>query len=386
MTRTCAVTFALLFAAHALCASELTPQQLRGRKIYRTGEGSSGTAITALTGTEDVEVPATVLPCASCHGRDGRGRAEGGVTPSNLQWDALAKPYEVATAGGRTHPPYTMPALKRAITMGTDPAKNRLLPSMPRYRMTIADLDDLLAYLPLLGTDHDPGITDDTIRVGINAPPDARDVVIAYYKAINDKGGVFGRKIIAADGAEPFAIVPSFGVATSTIPTITALGEGGFQLLPTLEDQCRALLAATTGPVRIVGHTALNLGDRITTDTAAPNVLVLSPEIPDTNATLLIPAQYYKPGTKALVAVPWSASDVTSAELPNPTPARATALAAAKLFVRALERAGRDVDRESLVKTLETFYREPTELTQPVTWSPTRHVGTSEVRVVRAGL
>jgi len=380
MTRTCAVMFALLLGAHAVTAAELTPQQLRGRAIYRTGESSSGTPITAMTGAEDVEVPATVLPCASCHGRDGRGRAEGGVTPSNLQWDALAKPYEVATAGGRTHPPYTMPALKRAITMGTDPARNRLLPSMPRYRLTITDLDDLIAYLPLLGTDHDPGITDDTISVGVNAPPDAREVVIAYYKSID----VFGRKIVVSTD-EPFAIAPSFGVAAAKIPTITALGEGGFQLLPTLEDQCRALIAATTGPVRIAGHAPFNLGDRITTDASAPNVLVLTSEIPKTNATLLIPAQYYKPGTKALIAVPWSASDVTSTELPDPTPARATALAAAKLFVRALERAGRDVDRETLVKTLETFYQEPTGLTQPVTWSPTRHVGTSDVRIVRAG-
>ncbi|MCU1231189.1 MAG: cytochrome [Acidobacteria bacterium] len=395
MTRARAVTLALLFAAHALTAATLTPQQLRGRAIYRTGESQSGTPIVALVGTEDVEVGATAMPCASCHGRDGKGRAEGGVTPTNLQWDALAKPYEVATAGGRTHPPYTLPMLKRAITMGSDPAKNRLLPAMPRYRMSMSDLDDLVAYLPLLGSDRDPGTSDDAIVVGVIVPPGdsgVREVVSAYYASINAKGGIFGRRIEPrfTFDEEPFAIAPSFGTADAHIPTITALGTGGFQILAGLEEQCRALIASTEGKVRVAGKAPPDLGDRITTDPHAPNILVLMTPLPLTTNTLLVPAAYYVPppphGANVFVAVPWSSADVTvagRAELPAPTPVRATALAAAKLFVRALERTGRDLDRESLTKMLESFYQEPTEVTRPVTWTPKNHVGSSEVSVVR---
>ncbi len=42
------------------------------------------------------------------------------------------------------------------------------------------------------------------------------------------------------------------------------------------------------------------------------------------------------------------------------------ALASAKLLVDALRRRGRNIDREQLVATLETFYRVPTGLTPPV--------------------
>jgi hypothetical protein len=378
---------ALLLAA--VLHATLTPQQLRGRAIYRTGESPSGTPIVARTGAEDIDVPATVLPCASCHGRDGKGRAEGGVTPSNLQWDALTKPYEVATAAGRTHPPYTLPALKRAITMGTDPAKHRLLPSMPRYQLSLIDLDDLIAYLPLLGTDHDPGIRDDAIVVGVIAPDDdVRELVTAYYAGVNAKGGIFGRRIepVFTLDDEPFAIAPSFGLATTTIPAITALGQGGFQLLAGLQDECRALLAASTGPVRVSGKPLCDAGARATTEPAAPNILILGPmsALPPTTATLLIPSSFYAQpprGANALIALPWTPADASGLE--NPTPARATALAAAELFVRALERCGRDVDRESLIKMLESFRREPTRYSRPVTWTPSRHTGSSDVTIVR---
>jgi cytochrome c553 len=66
-----------LLAAVTL-AAELAPLQHRGKQLYLTGESPAKRAPTALLGEDDVEVAATVVPCASCHGRDGRGRAEGG--------------------------------------------------------------------------------------------------------------------------------------------------------------------------------------------------------------------------------------------------------------------------------------------------------------------
>src|SRR5207244_12938824 len=94
-------------------------------------------------------------------------------------------------------------------------------------------------------------------------------------------------------------------------------------------------------------------------------------------------------GTRVLVAMP--ALEVTSrgaAELeaftssPAHRTLRATALAAAKLLTRGLERAGRDVDRESLVDVLDTFRREPTDLLPPVTWTSAQRVGSTRCTVL----
>ncbi len=57
---------------------ELSDLEARGKEIYLTGTTSDGAAITALMGDDRIEVPATALPCGSCHGADGRGRPEGG--------------------------------------------------------------------------------------------------------------------------------------------------------------------------------------------------------------------------------------------------------------------------------------------------------------------
>ena len=115
---------------------------------------------------------------------------------------------------------------------------------------------------------------------------------------------------------------------------------------------------------------------------------------------LLIPAAHSSgdllsaPGAldgKILVALPSSPDDVTeegAAELRalEVPPAHATAcrlaLAAAKLTVDAIRRGGRDVNREALVSTLETFYGARTLLTPPITWTPSQHTGTHKVRIL----
>src|SRR5690349_13557972 len=74
----------------------LTPQERRGKALYLRGESPTGREITALMG--EVDVPASTLPCAGCHGARGEGKTEGGVTAGNLTWAHLLKPY------GHTHP------------------------------------------------------------------------------------------------------------------------------------------------------------------------------------------------------------------------------------------------------------------------------------------
>ena len=48
------------------------------------------------------------------------------------------------------HPAYTIPTLKRAITLGIDPANKPLEYPMPRWQMADPDLDDLVAFIQTL--------------------------------------------------------------------------------------------------------------------------------------------------------------------------------------------------------------------------------------------
>lgn len=184
--------------AAAAAAPQLTPQQQRGEHLYLTGESAAKRPVTALLGADDVEVPASVVPCASCHGRDGRGRPEGGIRPSNVQWDALSHPSATEDRGRAA---YTRSLLRRAVTMGIDSSSKRLQNTMPRYRMAIEDMEDLLAWLEQLGTAREQGVTDDAVRIGAVLPARTdeqravRKTLEAYFERINRDGGIFGRRI-----------------------------------------------------------------------------------------------------------------------------------------------------------------------------------------------
>ena len=143
------------------------------------------------------------MPCANCHGLDGRGKPEGGITPTNLAWDALTKPYGVNHPNGRRHPPYTERAMELAITRGTDPGGNKLLSVMPRYTLSLEDMADLVAYLKLVGKDLDPGITEDKIVLGTAGPTKgrladisqaSRAVTAAFFDELNSQGGIYNRR------------------------------------------------------------------------------------------------------------------------------------------------------------------------------------------------
>ena len=209
----CAALAAALSAAlapgrHAFAGAPaqdgLTPQERRGKQIYLRGDSPSGKEILAYLGEASLEVPGSAMACANCHGLGGQGKPEGGVTPSNITWEALTKPYGVTHPGGRTHPPYTERALELAITRGLDPAGNKLLNVMPRYQMSPDDLADLVAYLKRLGKDRDPGVTENSITVGTILPSRAdlagvgqavRAVMTAYFEEVNSQGGIYNRKI-----------------------------------------------------------------------------------------------------------------------------------------------------------------------------------------------
>jgi mono/diheme cytochrome c family protein len=133
--------------AGAQTQKELSPQEMKGERIYQWGEGD-GDEIIAILGS-GLEVPATTLRCANCHGNSGEGRSEGGIRVPPIYWESL-------TSGGtssQTRPrrkAYDEQSLARAIREGVDPDSRSLNSAMPHYRLTSAQMADLIAYLKTL--------------------------------------------------------------------------------------------------------------------------------------------------------------------------------------------------------------------------------------------
>ncbi|MCA1615161.1 MAG: ABC transporter substrate-binding protein [Acidobacteria bacterium] len=178
----------------------LTPQERRGKTIYLRGESPSGREIAATV--SDVEVPASTVTCAGCHGQRGEGKTEAGITAGGLAWPTLLKPHTHPT--GRSHGPFDEISFARAVNVGVDPEGNRLAAAMPRFRMSAGDLADLVAYLRRIESEADPGLSETVIRVGTILPTQGalaetgaamRDVLAAYFEDLNARGGVYGRRV-----------------------------------------------------------------------------------------------------------------------------------------------------------------------------------------------
>ncbi len=179
-----------------------------GQRLYETGVGIDGQPVVAVIespspSTPGVELPATALPCAGCHGRDGRGRSEGGADPTDLRPHSLTRTRQAVTPSGRQHPPYDDPLVIRAVTLGFDPAGSRLETAMPRYRLSHGDAEALLAYLKTLGQQPHPGVHDDRIEIGVIRPatPDAAQqaglqMLRVWRDRISAAGGIYGREIV----------------------------------------------------------------------------------------------------------------------------------------------------------------------------------------------
>ena len=195
--------------------SLLTEQERRGKLLYMRGESAAGPEVTAVLG--EIDVPAATLSCAGCHGLRGEGKTEGGVTAGALVWSHLTKSYGHTHPTGRKHGPFNESSFALATMSGRDPAGNQLLVAMPRYRMTAAQMADLVSYLKRIEDDRDPGLTETTITVGIIAPAKGalaetgqavRAATAAYFAELNRRGGLYNRRIelkVAETGETPAA-------------------------------------------------------------------------------------------------------------------------------------------------------------------------------------
>jgi len=180
----------------------LSPEEKRGKAFYLRAESSSGQEITAMMG--EIEVPATTLTCAGCHGARGEGKTEGGVTAGNVTWLELTKPYGHAHETGRKHSAFSETSFIRTVTAGVDPAGNKLSVAMPTYQMPRQDMSDLIAYLKRIETDFDPGVSETSIVIGTLLPDrnaltglaeSIENVLQAYFAEVNSRGGIYNRKI-----------------------------------------------------------------------------------------------------------------------------------------------------------------------------------------------
>ena len=478
----------------------LTPAEKRGKAFYLRGESASGQEITALMG--DVDVPASTLTCAGCHGARGEGKTEGGVTAGPLIWSHLTKPYGHTDDNARKHGAFSETSFIRALTSGVDPGGNKLAVAMPTYRMPQQEMADLIAFLKRIDTDLDPGVSDTRIVVGTMLPDKnaltglaqaMEDVLQAYFNEINGRGGIYNRRIelrvlhgnAAAttqnmkqlvDDQQVFAIVsgltagaedgvaalsrerevPFIGPSTLLPERTLPLNRYVFYLLPGLKEQARSLVnfAAKKNDPR-QAHVAIISPDNefsrgiaasveeqgkklgwsaITTVRYAPesfNAAATAAELKtkgvDTvfllgsaadagaffkdaepanwnpavyllgtlvgrNAPELVPAKMKDRVFLAFPTVPMDVSEEGAAEYTGllqrnklssvHAAAQASAIAAAKILVHALELCGKDLTRERLITTLEGLYEYDTGLMPKISFGPNRRIGALGAYVV----
>ncbi len=472
---------------------ELSPAEKRGKAFYLRGESSSDQGITARMG--EIDVPASTLTCAGCHGARAEGKTEGGVTAGNLTWSHLTKLYGHNHEGERKHPAFTETSFTLTLTSGLDPAGNKLAVAMPRYRMPQQDMADLIAYLKTIETDFDPGISETNIVIGTLLPEKGAlsglgqsmgDVLQAYFAEVNNAGGIYNRKLelrVMHDEAQltvsnlkhlieddqVFAMVSGLtagaeeGVANlireKEIPFIgpsTLLPQRGlplnrylFYLLPGLKEQTCALvifaarkkdaakarIAILSPDVEFDRNIAATMEEQakklhlnsVNTNyyvrdrfSAAHYVSELNQKGidtifflgSDTQAAMLLneaasigwtPSIYMlgslvgrnisdavtvKMKDRVFLAFPTVPADVSgtgAAEYTallqrnklnaNHAAGQASAIAAARILVHALELCGKDLSRERLVTTLEGLYEYDTGLTPKITFGPNRRIG-----------
>jgi ABC-type branched-subunit amino acid transport system substrate-binding protein len=487
-------------------AAELSDAERRGKQIYFEGTSPGGGEITAVVGDEAALLPASAMPCSSCHGSDGLGRPEGGVIPLDIRWSELVKTYGHVHHDGRRHPAFDDDGVALSIIAGVDQAKNTLDRSMPIYQMSQQDIDDLVAYMKVLEFDLDPGLTQDSIRVAtllpLSGPAGAtgeamRQVMHGYFAEINEGGGVFGRNIElmavpmgetpeasmvtlreAFDAESIFAVVGAYSVGydeellgylrSDNVPLIgpftldpgdAFLDAGAFYLFSGFDDQVRVLadraladgaaaseivIAGPAGtraepllrvardriseqddegeatlaiwsvgnfdPAQFAGKLADNAsqaliftGDQSELDALlvelanrdqVPHVYLLSSFVG--RPLLDVPAAFHQ---RIFIAHPTTSQDITPRgredygriaerqSLPNEhIQAQLAALAAAKLFVEGMRRAGRDASRTRLVEGVEKLYNFDTGVTPLLTYGPNRRIGALGAHIVTVDL
>lgn len=197
--------FGLALMAPPALASELSPAEARGQRIYTTGESASSRIIKAYVRYGAPPVPSSTVPCVRCHGADGQGtdEEEAATLVPDINWSVLTGPDDHVHPK-RRHAPFDETSFTELITAGNDPDGNRLDTAMPRYEMAEADILDLIAYLKSIDQVPDPGLEDARLRIGTVLPlagtlasegQAIRRLLEKYVNSVNAAGGIHGRML-----------------------------------------------------------------------------------------------------------------------------------------------------------------------------------------------
>jgi cytochrome c oxidase subunit 2 len=122
-----------------------------GERIYYTGIGVNGYPIPFSGGPMWLRMHGG--GCVSCHGIQGRGGVPvmmGTAIPTDIRYKALTGKEKHIHGGKEEEHHYTDALIKRAITQGLEPDGEVMDWTMPRWQMSEADLDALIAYLKTL--------------------------------------------------------------------------------------------------------------------------------------------------------------------------------------------------------------------------------------------
>ncbi|WP_257385304.1 c-type cytochrome [Tahibacter caeni] len=344
-----------------------------GERIFREGVSPRGTPLVATVGAGDA-VPAALLPCVNCHGPDGRGRREGGVRPADISPAALLRPLRDER---RQRPAYDAARLRRAITMGLDAGGQPLDAAMPRYALSLADADDLLAYLARLDQRHEAGVAPDRLRIGVRGA-----ALVAPTQEI------YGRRIELVSLSGPPAR------SDDLLLLIDAGADGSDSLVAAAEEDLPAIVFAadTTDPGRsgfvitAAPATQQRALDELAASVPAPQVVRDCSEaaVSTTARTLLLTGRVA--AACDLTRMAWPAGQSLRVVLPAPPEAtlrQAVAEQVLQLVAELLRQAGREVSRAALVARLQTVREPSLPPLPPLHWSPTRHHGLDHVWVLR---
>ena len=157
----------MLAAGASVMADDALVEQ--GRRIYQQGLLTDGQPLRAIS-AGNARLSGEQAACIVCHRRSGMGSREGAQAVSRITGPALyAKPVpywpmrpgrEVRIKPLRrdTRSPYDDTTLARALREGIDPDGNPLTPLMPRYPLSEADTQALIAYLRQLSAAPVPGL------------------------------------------------------------------------------------------------------------------------------------------------------------------------------------------------------------------------------------
>jgi len=262
MWRSLAVCIGLSAILGSAAAHELNAEEVAGKRIYLHGQSDSGGEIHARVGAAGVVLPASAMPCAGCHGADGRGRPEGGVAPPDIRWRSLISAGGSRAGQTRRATGYDEAALARAVTEGLDPDAQPLNPAMPRFVLSPRDMARLTAYLKRLEEEHDPGLAPDRLRIGSLLPASGplaeyghtvRMLLGRMVAKVNQGGGIHGRQL------ELVVLDPGPDQASAELALRQLLDEQEvFALLAPLVPALEGHLAEMLGPdgIPVIGSLA----------------------------------------------------------------------------------------------------------------------------------